>query len=114
MRKFVLAAAIATSALGLAACGETADSVEGTDEAMAADAEAISEDATATGEEAADATAEAAEGAADAVEEAAEEAAADAEATVEGEKFAFGHCRLTAVSKKKRRCREAPPFPFPA
>ena len=66
MRKFVLAAAIATSALGLAACGETAESVEGTDEAMAADAEAISEDATA-------------------VEEAAEEAAADAEATVEGE-----------------------------
>jgi ABC-type glycerol-3-phosphate transport system substrate-binding protein len=40
MRKFVLAAAIATSALGLAACSETADQADDTVDAMAADAEA--------------------------------------------------------------------------
>lgn len=92
MRKIVLAAAIATSALGLAACGETADSVSETGDAMAADAESIAEDATAAGEEAvdaageaADATGEAAGEAADATVEAAENAAAEAEAMVDSE-----------------------------
>lgn len=92
MRKIVLAAAIATSALGLAACGETADSVSETGDAMAADAESIADEATAAGEEvadaageAADATAEAAGDAADATAEAADAAAAAAEEMVEGE-----------------------------
>lgn len=39
MRKIVLAAAIATSALGLAACSETADEAGDMDEAMVADTE---------------------------------------------------------------------------
>ena len=43
MRKIVLAAAIATSALGLAACGETAEQAGETVDAMAADAEANAE-----------------------------------------------------------------------
>ena len=70
MRKFVLAAAIATSALGLAACQETADSAGETVDAMAADAEANAE-----------AAGEAVEGAA----AEADEAAANAEAMMEGE-----------------------------
>lgn len=96
MRKFVLAAAIATSALGLAACSETADSAGETVDAMAADAEANAEAAGEMAGEAADATTEAAEGAADATGEAAgdaadavdgavEEATAKAEEMMEGE-----------------------------
>jgi hypothetical protein len=74
MRKFVLAAAIAGSALGLAACSETAVEAEDTVDAMAADVEANTEAAG-------DAVAE---GAADVVE-GAEEAAAEAEAAVDAE-----------------------------
>ena len=43
MRKFVLAAAVATSVLGLAACSETATEAGETVDAMAADAEANAE-----------------------------------------------------------------------
>lgn len=69
MRKIILAAAIATSALGLAACGETAKETDDMGEAMAADAEANAEAVEATAEEA---------GAA--MEATGEEVAADAEA----------------------------------
>lgn len=86
MRKIILAAAIATSALGLAACsGETA-TTETTDE-MAADAEANADAMPAEGETAveaaADATVDAAEATADAATAAADAAAATAEAATE-------------------------------
>jgi hypothetical protein len=88
MRKIILAAAIATSALGLAACsGETATETEEAVDAMAADAEANADAAAEGAEAAVDATAEgaeaAAEGAADAATEAADAAAATAEAATE-------------------------------
>ena len=83
MRKIVLAAAIATSALGLAACSETADTAGETADAMAADAEANADAMADAAGEAADATAEAATEAADAVEGAVEEAAAEAEEAAE-------------------------------
>lgn len=81
MRKIVLAAAIATSALGLAACGETAEQAGDLDEAMAADAEANAEAVEAAADEAA---AEVDAAAADAAN-AADEAAADAEAALQNE-----------------------------
>ena len=84
MRKIVLAAAIAGSALGLAACAETADQADETADAMAADAEANAEAMTDAAGEAADAMAEGAEEAADAMAEGAEEASdAMAEETAE-------------------------------
>lgn len=81
MRNIVLAAAIATSALGLAACGETADEAGDMDEAMVADTETnvdamdaemdeMGDDMDAMGED---------------VEMEAEEAAGDAEAMMEEE-----------------------------
>lgn len=87
MRKIILAAAIATSALGLAACGETATETGETVDAMAADAEVNADAAVegaeaavdATAEEVADATAEGAEAAADAAAAVAAEAEAAAE-----------------------------------
>jgi hypothetical protein len=95
MRKIILAAAIATSALGLAACSEKAETetVEATD-AMAADAEAAGDavadsaegaaDATTDGvEAAADNAADAAAETADAIGDKAEEIADDAEAAAE-------------------------------
>ena len=83
MRKFVLAAAIATSALGLAACSETAEQAGETVDAMAADAEANAEAAGEMVGEAAEATGEAVEGAADATGEAVEGAAEAAGEAVE-------------------------------
>jgi hypothetical protein len=74
MRKIILAAAIATSALGLAACGETANEAGDLDEAMAADAEANAEAVEAAAEE----------GAAN-VDAAAEEAAVEAESSLTGQ-----------------------------
>jgi hypothetical protein len=76
MRKIILAAALATSALGLAACSqkaenETSEAVE----AMAADAEAATDAAAEGAEAAADASAEGVEAAADKAAEAAEAAA---------------------------------------
>jgi hypothetical protein len=86
MRKIVLAAAIATSALGLAACsGETATETEEAVDAMAADAEANADAAAEGAEAAADAAAEGAEDAAAAAADAAAEGAdavADAAADV--------------------------------
>lgn len=84
MRKIVLAAAVATSALGLAACGETADAVADTGEAIAADAGSVVEAGTDAVGDAAEATGDAVEGAADATTEAAEGAADAATDTVEG------------------------------
>ncbi len=81
MRKIVLAAAVAGSALGLAACSETAEQAGETAEAMAADTEANVE---AMAEEAGDAV----EGAAEAVEDAAEGAAEAAEDAMAGEEAA--------------------------
>ncbi|MEE4200994.1 hypothetical protein [Erythrobacter sp.] len=81
MRKIVLAAAIATSALGLAACSETADEAGDMDEAMVADTEANAEAMDSEMEEAEMAIEE---GAAE-TEMAAEEAAMEAEAEMEGE-----------------------------
>lgn len=83
MRKFVLAAVVATSALGLAACGETADKAGETVDAMAADAEANAEAAGEMVEGAADATTEAAGDAADATSEAAGDAADAVDGAVE-------------------------------
>jgi hypothetical protein len=85
MRKITLAAAIATSALGLAACSGTAENEPGEAvAAMAADAEAADdaaedggEAAAATGDESAEA---AAEKAADAAQAAADKAAEAGEA----------------------------------
>jgi hypothetical protein len=88
MRKIVLAAAIATSALGLAACGETANEASDMADAMAADAESISDEATAMTEEGAEAAAAegaAASDAAGAVADAAEAAAAEAEKAMASE-----------------------------
>ena len=68
MRKIVLAAAVAASALGLAACSETADSAAETADAMAADAEANTDAMVEATDEAADATAEAVDGAEEAAE----------------------------------------------
>ena len=59
MRKFVLAAAVAGSALALAACSETADSAADTADAMAADVEANTEAAADAAGEAAEAAGEA-------------------------------------------------------
>lgn len=75
MRKIVLAAAIAGSALGLAACSEAADEAADAADAMAADAEAVAEEATAEVADAAEEVADAAEEAVEEVTEAAEEAA---------------------------------------
>ena len=83
MRKIVLAAAIATSALGLAACSETAEEAGEAVDAMAADAEANAEAVADAAGEAADATAEAAGDAAEAVEGAVEEATEAAEEAAE-------------------------------
>ncbi|MGQ7830014.1 hypothetical protein [Altererythrobacter sp. Z27] len=77
MRKIVLAAAVAVSALGLAACSETAEEAGETADAMAADAEANADAAVEATEEAVDATAEAAAEATDTAEAAAEEAPAE-------------------------------------
>lgn len=92
MRKFVLAAAIATSALGLAACSETAEQAGETVDAMAADTEANAEAAGEMADEMADDAAESVDGVADEAGEAAddaegavEEATADAEAMMDGE-----------------------------
>jgi len=75
MRKIVLAAAIAGSALGLAACSEAADEADAAADAMAADAEAVAEEATAEVADAAEEVADAAEETVEEVTEAAEEAA---------------------------------------
>jgi hypothetical protein len=84
MRKIIMAAAIATSALGLAACsGETATETEEAADAMAADAEANADAAVEGAAEATDAAAEATEAAADATVAAAEGAADAAEATAD-------------------------------
>lgn len=83
MRKIVLAAAIAGSALGLAACSETAEQAGETADAMAADAEANVEAMAEGAEGAVDAMAEGAEEAGDAMAEAAEDAAETAEAAVD-------------------------------
>jgi len=81
MRKIVMAAAIATSALGLAACSETADEAGDMDEAMVADTEA---NADAMEGEMDEMGADMEAGAED-MEADAEEAAAEAEAEMEGE-----------------------------
>ena len=87
MRKIVLAAAIAGSALGLAACSEAADEAADAADAMAADAEAVAEEATAEAGEAMEAAGDAVEGAAeeaaDAVEGAVEEVTEAAEEAAE-------------------------------
>jgi hypothetical protein len=91
MRKIILAAAIATSALGLAACsGETAGETAEAADAMAADAEANADaaveaagEATEAAGEATEAAGEAVEGAADATAAAATDAADAAEATAD-------------------------------
>ncbi len=85
MRKFVLAAAIATSALGLAACSETAEQTGETTDAMASDADAAVNATAETVDEAATDTEVAVEGAADETAAAADEAAADAEEVMTGE-----------------------------
>ncbi len=73
MRKIALAAAVAVSALSLAACSEgTQDTAEATADSMAADTEAVAEDAMAETDAMAD----------DAMV-GAEEAAVDAEATMQ-------------------------------
>ena len=71
MRKIVFAAAVATSALGLAACGETADAVGDVAESVEADVEANAE---AVAEGAEGAMEEVAEGAEGAMEEGMEKA----------------------------------------
>ena len=137
MRKIVLAAAIATSAFGLAACSETTEAAGETVDAMAADAEANAEaagemagemagEAADAAEGAADAAGEAAEGAADAAGEAvdgAAEAAGDAvdaaaekaEGRMQGEEFAGLPLLLAgSVFRKEGRYRLAPPFLFGA
>ncbi len=81
MRKIVMAAAIATSALGLAACSETADEAGDMDDAMVADTEANADAMDAEMDEM-EADMEAA---GDEVEMEAEEAAAEAEAEMEEE-----------------------------
>ena len=81
MRKIVLAAAIAGSALGLAACAEAETEVDETTAYM----EAVADEATAEAEEGMEAAGEAMEDGAEAMEEGAEEAAAEAEAAMEGE-----------------------------
>ncbi|MDA0820122.1 MAG: hypothetical protein O3C52_04795 [Proteobacteria bacterium] len=77
MRKIVLAAAFATSALGLAACSETADSAAETEDAMAADAEANTDAMVEATDEAAAETADETAEAVDGAVEGAEAAAAD-------------------------------------
>lgn len=85
MRKIILAAAIATSALGLAACSETTETEAGEAvDAAATDAAAATDTAVEGAEAAADATAEGAEAAADAAADTAE-ATADAAADVAAE-----------------------------
>ncbi|MFW5634335.1 MAG: hypothetical protein ACOCYR_05530 [Erythrobacter sp.] len=91
MRRIVLAAAIATSALGLAACGETAETADETVADMNADAESVADEATAAGEEAMaemeEGMAEMEEGAADVAataEEAVDNAAAETGAAASG------------------------------
>ncbi|MEE4339427.1 hypothetical protein [Erythrobacter sp.] len=83
MRKIVLAAAIATSALGLAACGETAETTDETVAEMNADAETVADDATATAEEGMAGMEEGAEGMAADTEAAVDEAVENAEAEAE-------------------------------
>lgn len=81
MRKIVMAAAIATSALGLAACSETADETGDLDEAMVADTESNADAMDAEMDEmGADMEAGANE-----VEADAEQAAAEAEAEMDEE-----------------------------
>lgn len=75
MLRIVLVAALATSALGLTACNETANEADDVTTAMANDADAIADDAGEMGEDAMEVT----EATAEEVEEAAEAAAADAE-----------------------------------
>jgi len=81
MRKIMMVAALATSALGLAACSETADETGDLDEAMVADTEANTAEATAEMDEMGNDM----EATGDVVEAEAEEAAAEAEAEMEGE-----------------------------
>lgn len=81
MRKIILAAAVAGSALGLAACSETADQAGETVDAMAADTEANAEAVAGAAAEAG----EAVEGAAADTAEAAEDAAVEAEAALTGQ-----------------------------
>jgi hypothetical protein len=81
MRKIVLVAAIAASALTLAACSETAKEADDMAEAMAADADSLAEEAAAAGDDAMEAT----EAAADEIAASAQEAAAEAEAAMDSE-----------------------------
>jgi hypothetical protein len=74
MRKIVLAAAVAGSALGLAACTPAEEATEAAEETMA-DTESVAEEAMAEGEEAAAEGEEAAAEGEEAAEEATEEAA---------------------------------------
>ena len=85
MRKIIFAAAIATSALGLAACSETATEADDMADAMAADADAMAEEATMMGDDAMDDAMEASDATADEISEAAEQAAAEAEAMMASE-----------------------------
>lgn len=82
MRKIMLAAGLAASALTLAACGETAKEADDVTGAMAEDADKMGEDMEAMGEEAMQAT----EATAEDVSAAAEQAATDAEKMMEAEK----------------------------
>jgi hypothetical protein len=80
MRKIILAAAIATSALGLAACSQqTETKTEEAVDAMAADAEAATDAAVEGAQDAAAASAEGVEAAADKAAETAEAAMKAAE-----------------------------------
>jgi hypothetical protein len=83
MRKIILAAAIATSALGLAACQETAKEAGETADAMAADAEANADAATEAVTEGAEAAGETVEAAGEAAAEGVEAAKESAEAAAE-------------------------------
>jgi len=92
MRKIMLAAAVAASALSLAACGETAKEADDVAGAMAEDADKMGEDMEAMGEEMGEEmeamgedAMKATEATADEVNAAAEKAAADAEKMMESE-----------------------------
>jgi len=81
MRKIVMVAALATSALGLAACSETSEEAGDMDEAMVADTEANTAEATAEMDEMGGEM----EATGEEMEAEAEGAAADAEAMMEEE-----------------------------
>ena len=81
MRKIVLAAAVAASALGLASCQNTAREADDVANAMAADADSLDEQAADAGDDIKEAT----EATAEEVSAAAERAAREAETMMEND-----------------------------